>query len=379
VRVCACVCVCVRVCACVCVCECVLCVLCVCVCVFCVCVPCSFLPPPSINPSLRPALSVAQAWPPRGEVVFRNVWMRYRPDLDFVLRGLTVTIPAGSKVARPRVLLRVRAGVGRGGGVLFLCRPPPPPEPRGHGAVRRPRGTWPCPASCRTARTHRLYQRPPARVRVGVGRCVPVTGPGHVHAACVRGELGEPLHARVVCVGCVWTGRCHRRWASWVAPAQGSPAWSLPCSDLWSASAHRRSPRRGNHQVCAWCPSACVCWWEMRLIVRLQPLAGCGCLHPVAHTRRVWLEAPTRHVPPPFPCAILLRQPLTARWASALTAGGCTTCRCKTCGRRCVLSRRTLPCSGAPTVPRPRPGLGAGGSGLCGLVWSALLHWLQHL
>jgi ABC-type multidrug transport system fused ATPase/permease subunit len=37
-------------------------------------------------------------WPVRGEIEFNNVWLKYRPELPHVLRGLTVTIPAGSKV-----------------------------------------------------------------------------------------------------------------------------------------------------------------------------------------------------------------------------------------------------------------------------------------
>ena len=35
-------------------------------------------------------------WPSRGEVVIRNLSMRYRPDLDLVLKNVTVNIPAGS-------------------------------------------------------------------------------------------------------------------------------------------------------------------------------------------------------------------------------------------------------------------------------------------
>jgi len=37
-------------------------------------------------------------WPSRGEIVFRDYYLRYRPELPPVLKGLTLTIPAGSKV-----------------------------------------------------------------------------------------------------------------------------------------------------------------------------------------------------------------------------------------------------------------------------------------
>jgi len=39
-------------------------------------------------------------WPQRGHVVFRNVEMRYRPELPLVLKGLTFEAQAGEKVSR---------------------------------------------------------------------------------------------------------------------------------------------------------------------------------------------------------------------------------------------------------------------------------------
>jgi ABC-type bacteriocin/lantibiotic exporter with double-glycine peptidase domain len=51
-----------------------------------------------------PSDSAAQAleppadWPAAGRIEFSDVRMRYRRGLPLVLRGLTITIPAGSKV-----------------------------------------------------------------------------------------------------------------------------------------------------------------------------------------------------------------------------------------------------------------------------------------
>jgi len=42
--------------------------------------------------------SVPRGWPERGDVRLEGVWMRYRPDLDPVLRGISVSIPAGTRV-----------------------------------------------------------------------------------------------------------------------------------------------------------------------------------------------------------------------------------------------------------------------------------------
>jgi ABC-type multidrug transport system fused ATPase/permease subunit len=40
----------------------------------------------------------ARAWPRSGSVELRGAWMRYRPDLEPVLRGVSVRIPAGCRV-----------------------------------------------------------------------------------------------------------------------------------------------------------------------------------------------------------------------------------------------------------------------------------------
>ncbi|KAA0175458.1 hypothetical protein FNF27_03158 [Cafeteria roenbergensis] len=74
----------------------------------------------------RPAEEVRKppaGWPSRGQLVFRDVWMRYRPDLAPVLRGVTVQIEAGTRVG---IVGRTGAGKSSLFGALFrtveLCR-----------------------------------------------------------------------------------------------------------------------------------------------------------------------------------------------------------------------------------------------------------------
>jgi ABC-type multidrug transport system fused ATPase/permease subunit len=43
-------------------------------------------------------------WPVRGEVVFKNTMLRYRPGLPLVLKGLDIKIAGGSKVGVSLVL-----------------------------------------------------------------------------------------------------------------------------------------------------------------------------------------------------------------------------------------------------------------------------------
>ena len=44
------------------------------------------------------ATSGGNSWPQRGEIQFNNVYMKYRPEFDYVLQGLTFNIPGGCKV-----------------------------------------------------------------------------------------------------------------------------------------------------------------------------------------------------------------------------------------------------------------------------------------
>lgn len=56
-------------------------------------------------------------WPERGEVKFIDFWVKYRPNLDPVLRGLTVTFAAGEKVG-----VVGRTGSGKSTTTLALLR-----------------------------------------------------------------------------------------------------------------------------------------------------------------------------------------------------------------------------------------------------------------
>lgn len=38
-----------------------------------------------------------EGWPTEGRIEFQNVWMRYRDDLDHVLKGIDLTIEAHHK------------------------------------------------------------------------------------------------------------------------------------------------------------------------------------------------------------------------------------------------------------------------------------------
>jgi ABC-type multidrug transport system fused ATPase/permease subunit len=56
-------------------------------------------------------------WPTAGNVTFDNVWMKYRPNLDHVLRGVSFDIPAGSKVG-----VVGRTGAGKSSLLVSLFR-----------------------------------------------------------------------------------------------------------------------------------------------------------------------------------------------------------------------------------------------------------------
>lgn len=46
----------------------------------------------------RRALAFKSEWPEKGEIKFINYKVKYRPNLDLVLRGLTVTFQGGHKI-----------------------------------------------------------------------------------------------------------------------------------------------------------------------------------------------------------------------------------------------------------------------------------------
>ncbi len=56
-------------------------------------------------------------WPSRGEIRFNNFWTKYRPDLDFVIKGLNFTIKAGEKIG-----VCGRTGAGKSTIILSILR-----------------------------------------------------------------------------------------------------------------------------------------------------------------------------------------------------------------------------------------------------------------
>jgi len=53
---------------------------------------------PQESPTVRPESEVADSWPPRGEIVFADSQMRYRPNLPVVLHDLNLHIQPGERV-----------------------------------------------------------------------------------------------------------------------------------------------------------------------------------------------------------------------------------------------------------------------------------------
>lgn len=45
---------------------------------------------------------VSDIWPNKGEITFQNYKLRYRKDLDYVLKGLTFTVKGGEKVRQKK-------------------------------------------------------------------------------------------------------------------------------------------------------------------------------------------------------------------------------------------------------------------------------------
>ena len=57
------------------------------------------------------------AWPSKGEMVVENLSMRYRSNLDLVLKNVSFTVPAGSKVG-----IAGRTGSGKSSLLVALFR-----------------------------------------------------------------------------------------------------------------------------------------------------------------------------------------------------------------------------------------------------------------
>lgn len=76
---------------------------------------------PSEAPMVIEGARPPEGWPSRGEVVFEDVWMRYRPELEPALRGVSFTVNSGEKLG---VVGRTGSGKSSLAVALFrLCEP----------------------------------------------------------------------------------------------------------------------------------------------------------------------------------------------------------------------------------------------------------------
>ena len=75
----------------------------------------------------------ADGWPTEGAITFSDVWMRYRPELDAVLRGVTFRVEAGQKIG-----IVGRTGSGKSSLIVALFRIVEPFRVRGSHSLARP-------------------------------------------------------------------------------------------------------------------------------------------------------------------------------------------------------------------------------------------------
>ena len=59
----------------------------------------------------------ADDWPTEGAIEFKEVWMRYRPELDPVLKGVSFRVAAGEKIG-----IVGRTGSGKSSLIVALFR-----------------------------------------------------------------------------------------------------------------------------------------------------------------------------------------------------------------------------------------------------------------
>jgi len=74
------------------------------------------LEPPTHVPNEK-SLLASSNWPSRGQIDFNNIYMKYRPEFDFVLQGLSFNIPGGCKVG-----VVGRTGAGKSSIIQVLFR-----------------------------------------------------------------------------------------------------------------------------------------------------------------------------------------------------------------------------------------------------------------
>jgi ABC-type multidrug transport system fused ATPase/permease subunit len=63
------------------------------------------------------AIKALKNWPSSGEINFKNFWTKYRPDLDYVIKGLNFSIKAGEKIG-----VCGRTGAGKSTIILSILR-----------------------------------------------------------------------------------------------------------------------------------------------------------------------------------------------------------------------------------------------------------------
>lgn len=144
-------------------------------------------------PNDLPVAAPARELPPlRGAIELRDVWFRYGPDRPWVLRGVTLTIPAGGSVG-----LVGLNGAGKSTLVKLLCRfyDPTRGEIRWDGVDVRD-----VPVAALRARLSCVFQDYmtydlSAAENIGVGDLTALDDPGRLHRAARRAGVHETLQA----------------------------------------------------------------------------------------------------------------------------------------------------------------------------------------
>ena len=72
---------------------------------------------PQEAPATKPDVEPEEEWPQEGALVYKDVWMRYRPELDPVLKGVSFTVNPGDKIG-----IVGRTGSGKSSLIVTLFR-----------------------------------------------------------------------------------------------------------------------------------------------------------------------------------------------------------------------------------------------------------------